>query len=152
MNEERRAELRRIAEAATPGPRRSGWDDPPSATRLEAYDADVVYSTDPTLDKLDQAIVSGTWYDGPLTGCTRENAAHIAAFDRETCLALLDAADRVAALEAENAILRAEVESLRTQVNTWSVRAEAHRIATESAEQRIATLEAELATLKGAKA
>jgi len=80
MNEERRAELRRIAEAATPGPRH---------IQLRRDIADEYESW---LMPLNLYLCEGL---------PDEDAAYIAAFDRETCLALLDAADRVAALEAE---------------------------------------------------
>ena len=77
-------ELAAKAEAATPGPWRSGWDTPhPDGDDM---DSPVIYA-----DVLDEgcAVVHGMWHDGPLTACTQPDAAHIAAASPDVVLALV---------------------------------------------------------------
>lgn len=113
LTPEKRAKLRAKAEAATPGPRT--WSD----------------HIAPYISIRTQTIrISEPFYRDGSGGAVKE-ADFIAAFDRETCLSLLDAAD-------ERDRLRSEVERV-TDIAAMKA---------ESWEQRIAELEAEVAAFE----
>lgn len=61
--------------AATPGPWRSAWDDPPTGDRY----APTVYSVAESTETCVRGVVVLAYYDGDMVGCTKENAAFIAA-------------------------------------------------------------------------
>lgn len=85
MTSERLEELRRIAEAATPGPWTSPWE------QKDGLDPEEYGFYGASGDK----IVGLLWCDGWHLECSEENARHIATFDPPTVLALLDEIERL---------------------------------------------------------
>lgn len=76
MDSKRLDELEALCAAATPGPWRSTWSDPPNESDL---DETIVESMAPDLPRpVDRFVVGSLWYDGPHTGCSEPNAALIA--------------------------------------------------------------------------
>ncbi len=104
MTDERIAELRAVTEKATPGKRASAWDD--ETLQDEHGEGALIAIAGQERPVRECNIIVTTWYDGPRVGCTRENAAHMAAFDRETCLDLLDELKRLRESNAELAATR----------------------------------------------
>ena len=99
LTADRLQELRRIAEAATPGPWTSPWE------QKDGFDPEEYGFYGASGDK----IVGLLWYDGWHLECSEENARHIATFDPTTVLALLDEIER----------LRRERETLAAAVRAW---------------------------------
>ncbi len=106
MDDATLAGWRRLAEAATPGPWASMWED---ETGPEEQDAPVIVSTGVALDE-DKAVVGVQYYDGYWAACTRPNAAFIASA-REAVPALLAALDEARAAHAETLDRLAEAEA-----------------------------------------
>ena len=113
MTSERLEELRRIAEAATPGP---WWVDGWEARTKDG-------------DRFIASIAPAFQGASPDASCWEvdANIQHIAAFDPTTCLALLD---RIEALEQERDAALGEVEKLRSVIRDLLPIAEA-RVAWE---------------------
>lgn len=102
---ERLAELRRIAEAATPGPWISPWDQTHDDPEEYGF-----YSAD------GEKVAGITWIDGPQFECSEADAHHIAAFDPTTVLALLD---RIEELERQVHLANNLAMSAEQLVKAW---------------------------------
>lgn len=98
---DRLQELRRIAEAATPGPWTSPWE------QKDGLDPEEYGFYGASGDK----IVGLLWYDGWHLECSEENARHIATFDPPTVLAMLDEIER---LRREISVQQTTLENLRS--------------------------------------
>lgn len=121
------AEMRERAEKATPG-KRTVCSDSNEYPGIDAGEVCIVIFGEPG-NKND---------DGGIRGRTLEeahaNAAHIASFDRETCLALVDAWERLPEVEKE-------LKDYRDAAGVEAFHGDEARLALASARQRIADLE-----------
>ena len=92
--------------AWTPEPWRSAWDDPPDEVS-KAGEGPIIYSTKLGLDAGEfgdgRMVVHASWHDGPLTACTRENAARIVACVN-ACAGIPEPAAEIARLAAYDAM------------------------------------------------
>ena len=86
LTDEQKAELKTLAEGATPGPWRSTWDDEADPADLNEV---VVETVAPQEKPYGSVVVGLLWYDGPHAACTRENSAYIAAANPAATLSLL---------------------------------------------------------------
>jgi hypothetical protein len=118
MPAEQRGELKRLAAAATPGPWRSCWEYEPDVNDLNEV---AIVSTAPSLGGAEKFVMGLIWYDGPHAGCTKENAAYIAAVSPDVALATL------AYVEALEAALKDQGEILASTQQAHNQFADAFR-------------------------
>lgn len=101
--EELIAELRGLAEKATPGP----WEwEPPSEDSYPMYDESLVTAYIPEGESYPDTVVSGWGYDASGTSASDEDRAFIAAVDPSTVLRLLDL------IEAQDRAIREALEHI----------------------------------------
>lgn len=122
MPAEKRAELKRLAEAATPGPWRSVWEE--ENPDPNSHDEKAIIPLNPREGGYGDFVTGLIWYDGPHAGCTKQDAAYIAAVSPDVVLDLLAENEKLSAALAtargELADQKAEKLLLIQETHRWS--------------------------------
>ncbi len=91
--------IKQRADAATPGPWYSTWNDPITTPISDDEDGTVIRSEDERVPPADRVVVGSIWYDHSWAACTQPNAAFIAAA-RTDIPALVAEVERLQRIEA----------------------------------------------------